>query len=126
MLIKKKTIPVSEKEKWQFVHGLISQFIQRRDIYAEQLEDGGYFCHHTAFYSRLMYQHLQGKITLGVYLLDNESQARFTVLDADNEQDFKNLLKASADLKRGLPRHTVWGKQKCFPNKAQLLTDPVL
>lgn len=41
-----------------------------------------------------------GKITLGAYLLDNESRARFTVLDADNEEDFKNLLKAYEDLKR--------------------------
>jgi hypothetical protein len=34
---KKKTKSVSEREKWQFVHALVSPFIQRRAIYAAQL-----------------------------------------------------------------------------------------
>jgi hypothetical protein len=97
---KNKKQTVSEKEKWQIVEGLSKQFILRRDLYARQTDDGAYVCLHRAFKRGLMYLHLKGKITLGAYLLDTESRARFTVLDADNDADLRNLQKVFQDLQR--------------------------
>ena len=39
-----------------------------------------------------MYAHLRGKVTLGAYLLDENSQGRFMVLDGDDEPDRRRLV----------------------------------
>jgi hypothetical protein len=87
-----------EHEKWEMAERLSRQFIQRRDIYARQLDDGRYICVHQPFTSGLMCRHLQGDITLGTYLLDIHSQARFTVLDADDEENFQKANEMALDL----------------------------
>lgn len=100
-MFEKKTIkPIIEKEKWRIVEELSKRFIQRWDIHARQLDDGKYICVRKAFSFELMYLHLRGKITLGVYLLDKESRARFTVLDADIDSDLRKLQIAAQDLER--------------------------
>lgn len=68
------------------------QFFQRRDLYARQLDDGRYICVHKPLPPQHLVRHLKGEITLGTYLLDENSQARFIVLDADDETGFKRLL----------------------------------
>jgi hypothetical protein len=73
-----------EKEIWYLADRLTQTFIHRKDIYARQTPQGGYVCVHRPFTSGLMYQHLMGDFTLGTYLLDQESRAWFTVLDADD------------------------------------------
>jgi hypothetical protein len=45
-----------------------------------------------------LYAHLRGEITLGTYLLDQKSQARFLVLDTDDEQGWERLVHLSREL----------------------------
>lgn len=70
---------------------LAGRFIQRQDMYARQLEDGSY----VAVYKRLrrghLLAHLRGNITLGAYMLDEESRGRYLVLDADDDPDWRRL-----------------------------------
>ena len=66
-------------------------FIQRRDLYARQLDDGRYLCIRKPLTDGLLIAHLQGEITLGAYVLDPESQARFAVIDADDDHQLARL-----------------------------------
>ena len=74
---------------------LADRFIQRFDKYPRQAEDGSYFTVEKPLNRRLLYAHLRGEITLGTYLLDENSQGRFMVLDADDEPDRRRLLALS-------------------------------
>jgi hypothetical protein len=65
---------------------LAQRFVQRWDLHARQLDDGSYVCVHEQLNVGHLLDHLRGEITLGTYLLDQESQARFIVLDADDAQ----------------------------------------
>jgi hypothetical protein len=47
-----------------------------------------------------LFDHLQRKITLGTYLLDTESRARFLVLDADDEHGWERLHRLAGNLSR--------------------------
>jgi hypothetical protein len=38
-----------------------------------------------------LFAHLRGEVTLGAYLLDQDSRARFLVLDADDAQSWQQL-----------------------------------
>ena len=70
---------------------LARRFVQRWDLHARQLDDGRYICIHKHLKVGHLFAHLRGEITLGTYLLDQESQARFLVLDADDEQAWERL-----------------------------------
>jgi TOTE conflict system, Archaeo-Eukaryotic Primase domain/CHC2 zinc finger len=95
-----------ELERWKIVEGLSQQFIRRWDIHARQLEDGRYICVTQPFKMSLMYLHLRGDITLGIYLLDSKSQAKFVVLDADKDVTFGKLKDMAVDLNRqGIPSY---------------------
>lgn len=87
-----------EHEIWEIAERLSQRFIQRRDIYARQLDDGRYVCVHQPFKTGLMYRHLRGELTLGTYLLDIKSRARFLVLDADDDVNFIRLNDMAQDL----------------------------
>jgi hypothetical protein len=65
---------------------LAQRFVQRWDLYARQVDDGSYVCVHEPLNVDLLFAHLRGEITLGAYLLDQDSRARFLVLDADDAQ----------------------------------------
>jgi len=80
-----------ERQRWSLAEGLYDQFVQRRDIHARQLDDGRYIRVNRPATVGLMYFHLKGDVTLGTYLLDHQSRARFTVLDADDEHQFEQL-----------------------------------
>ena len=71
---------------------LAKRFIQRWDLYAQQLEDGRYMCVHEHLNVVLLFAHLRGEITLGTYVLDRKSQARFVALDADAEDGWESLI----------------------------------
>lgn len=77
---------------------LNKHFIQRHDLYATQLIDGRYICNHQALTDDYIFDHLRGTITLGTYLLDRESRARFVVLDADAQNGWSDLLGLAARL----------------------------
>jgi hypothetical protein len=70
---------------------LAQRFVQRWDLHARQMDDGSYVCIHEQLNVGHLLAHLRGEITLGAYLLDQESQARSIVLDADDEHGWERL-----------------------------------
>ena len=77
---------------------LAQRFIQRWDVYPQQLDDGRYICVHEPLNVSHLYAHLRGEITLGTYLLNRESKVRFVVLDNDSETGWKYLLTCGSKL----------------------------
>jgi hypothetical protein len=61
------------------------------DLYARQLDDGRCVYVHGPLNVGLLFDHLQGEITLGAYLLDQQSKARFIVLGADDGPGWQGL-----------------------------------
>ena len=87
-------------------HMLSTRFIQRRDLYARQLDDGRYFCVRKPLEETHLIAHLNGKLTLGTYVLDQDSQARFAVIDADDDLQLARLANISMSLaRRGTPSY---------------------
>ncbi len=86
---------LSDQELIPLVDVLAEGFIQRWDKYPKQLPDGQYITVHAPLRRSLLAAHLRGTETLGAYLLNQESQARFMVLDADNDPDRRRLVALS-------------------------------
>ena len=85
---------------------LAATFIQRRDLYARQLDDGSYISVRKPLLEKHLLAHLAGTMTLGTYLLDEDSQARFAVIDGDNNHQLARLAKASMSLtENGIPNY---------------------
>ena len=76
---------LTSQELSQPVNILADQFVQRWDKYPRQADNGAYFTVEKPLSRRLLYAHLRGSITLGSYILDENSQGRFMVLDGDDE-----------------------------------------
>jgi hypothetical protein len=70
---------------------LAQRFVPRWELDARQLDDGSYVCVHEPLNVGHLFAHLQGEITLGAYLLDQENRARFIVLSADDAQSWERL-----------------------------------
>ena len=87
-----KEIQIPRTELEPLAENLASVFLQRRDIYARQLDDGRYISIHKPLESWHLISHLKGKLTLGTYVLDAESQARFIAFDADDNQQLVGLI----------------------------------
>lgn len=85
---KKELKPLQETAK-----GIFETFINRRDAYAIQLDDGRYFASHQDITIKYVIEHLKGNITLSVYLLNSEGLAKYSVIDADSEEGFEKLVK---------------------------------
>jgi hypothetical protein len=77
---------------------LANRFIQRWDIHSRQLDDGRYICFHEPLTMDHILAHLLGDITLGIYLLTERSEARFVVIDVDDEKGLERLLSLATDL----------------------------
>ncbi len=88
---------ISKDEVKELTEILGDLFIQRWDIYSRQTETG-YVAIKKPLTKPLLTQHLLGMITLGVYLLDIESNGRCMVLDADDEADWRRLQALAAVL----------------------------
>jgi len=71
-------------------------FIQRKDMLASQLEDGRYVAVREPVTQRHLVLHLQGQITLGTYLLRDDSTTTLMVLDSDGENGLKDLADLTA------------------------------
>jgi len=85
---------------------LAQRFVQRWDVYSRQLEDGSYVCIHEPLTVGHLYAHLRGEITLGTYVLNQESKVHFVVLDQDDEDGWSYLLECGAKLAEdGLPAY---------------------
>ena len=79
---------------------LADRFIQRWDLYALQSKDGRYVCVHNQLTLNKVCSHLRGDVTLGTYILNPESQARFAVLDFDGTGSWNSLLDLTRNLNR--------------------------
>ena len=78
---------------------LARRFIQRWDCYPQQTWDGtSYYTTHESLNVGLLFDHLRGEITLGTYLLNERSHARFLVLDADDASQWQQLIHVSTQL----------------------------
>lgn len=78
---------------------LEQQFIRRRDLFGLQRDDGGYVCVHKRLRHDHILGHLCGEITLGTYLLDEDSRGRYLVFDADDLPDWRRLQAVAYALK---------------------------
>lgn len=85
---------------------LIERFILRRDLHAIQLKDGRYVCVRKPLEDNHLVAHLEGQLTLGAYLLDEESRGQFLVLDADSAEGWSQLGTLSGALAgEGIPSY---------------------
>jgi hypothetical protein len=90
-MVERERLPLPDAELSRPALVLAQRFVQRWDLHAHQLDDGSYVCIHEPLNVGHLLDHLRGDITLGAYLLNQESQARFLVLDADDEQGWERL-----------------------------------
>jgi hypothetical protein len=98
--------PLPDVELAQPALTLAQRFIQRWDLYARQLNDGRYLCVHETLGVEQLYRHLRGTLTLGTYVLDEQSRARFVVLDADDDFTWHRLGQlANTLLQEGIPAY---------------------
>ncbi len=67
------------------------RFIGRWDMYPRQREDGSYVTVREPLTVQHLMAHLAGTVTLGAYALDERSQGRFLVLDADDPHTWASL-----------------------------------
>lgn len=89
--INKETfIPKDELEP--LAAGLAGTFIHRWDLYARQFKDGSYICVRKPLEIPQLIAHLKGEMTLGAYVLDLSSQARYIVFDADDDAQLDLLV----------------------------------
>jgi len=58
-------------------------FVNRSDVYAVQLPEGGYRSIKEPLTDELIQQHLKGKITIGVYQINQQNQAKWICWDFD-------------------------------------------
>jgi len=91
---------------WLGIETLNKRFINRRDVYAVQTPDGRYSCVRRPLTARQLNHHLRGEITLGIYILNKQDQARFTVMDADDDVQYYQLFKlANILMEEGIPSY---------------------
>jgi hypothetical protein len=84
-MVEREHLPVPDAELSRPALVLAQRFVQRWDLHARQMDDGSHVCVHEQLNVGHLFAHLRGEITLSAYLLDQESQARFLILDADDE-----------------------------------------
>lgn len=76
----------------------LGALVQRWDIYPKQIPDGRYVAVPEPLHTVNLVNHLAGVMTLGVYLLDQKSRARFCVLDADDAREFGQLKEVAQEV----------------------------
>lgn len=86
-----KEIERTDFEPQELIKNLMNTFFQRQDIHARQLEDGRYVCIKRPLTKDHLISHLKGQITLGTYVLNQQSQTRFIVFDADETLPYVQL-----------------------------------
>ena len=95
---KEKRFP-NGSELDQLAAVLSRQFIQRWNLYCKQQDDGRYICIRERLQHDHLLEHLQGEITLGAYVLDEDSLGHYLVFDADNTPDWRCLQAIAKALK---------------------------
>ncbi|OGD07674.1 hypothetical protein A2899_02930 [Candidatus Amesbacteria bacterium RIFCSPLOWO2_01_FULL_49_25] len=90
--MKERLTPI---EKINIASEFAKNFVQRWDLKAIQRKDGSYLSiKHPLTHDDIL-DHLKGEITLGAYVLNPDSMAHFTVMDADDETNFSGLIGVS-------------------------------
>ncbi len=79
---------------------LLTTCIGRRDDYALQRESGLYARAGQPLTRDLLRAHLQGRLTLGTYVIDEQGCCRFAVYDADAERGLLQLLSVQQRLRQ--------------------------
>jgi hypothetical protein len=74
-------------------------FVTRSDCFATQLDDGRYVSVKRDLTLNHIKGHLRGDMTLGVYLLGTDGKAKFSVIDADDDDGFGKLIDAQHTLR---------------------------
>lgn len=97
-MVRIEQLHISNAELSSLALALARRFVQRWDLHARQLDDGRYVCFHKPLHENHLFAHLKGQITLGTYVLTPQSKARFIILDADNEQNYLELIKLAKSL----------------------------
>jgi len=95
-----KELLIQRTELDELADHLTGTFIRRHDMYAQQRDDGRYLCIREPLRPELIHDHLNGHITLGAYVLDAESHARYIVYDADDAAWMDQLLQMGEAIKR--------------------------
>jgi len=78
--------------------GLAKTFVNRQDYFAIQSDNGQYYSVKDELTVNHIMRHLKGQITLGVYLLGLDGIAKFTVIDADDDEGFEKLINVQETL----------------------------
>ena len=86
----KERLP-AKAEVTELVTALGERFIHRWDMYPQQLGDGRYRAVKKPLQQDHLYAHLRGEMTLGAYVLDEQSRSDFLILDADDDPDWRRL-----------------------------------
>lgn len=101
-----KEVVLNSSEHENFAKPLAETFIQRWDIYPLQLDDGSYICNKKPLQMSHILSHLTGEITLGCYVLNKDSLAKFIVFDADDSSIWNCLIQMSTTLaQREIPSY---------------------
>lgn len=95
----RKEIRNPEKEALISAAELLGRsFIQRKDIFASQLEDGRYVSVKEPLTDRHLVLHLEGHITLGTYMLATNNTTRLMAIDADGDNGLDELVNLARKL----------------------------
>jgi hypothetical protein len=101
-----KELDLPRTELYPLARDLARVFVMRSDIYPRQMDDGSYVCIRKPLKEWHLASHLEGRITLGSYALNVDSQARFIVFDADDKHEFTKLVVMAKRLAReGVPSY---------------------
>jgi hypothetical protein len=76
----------------QAISGYAATFINRRDMYPLQLDNGTYVTVAKPLTDNLIYAHLLGKVSIGTYALDPKGWAKWVCFDADYDEHFAGLV----------------------------------
>jgi hypothetical protein len=83
-----------------------AKFILRWDVRAQQQDDGSYVCIREPLQNEHLTEHLQGRITLGSYVLNERGHAKYLVLDADDDVESHRLFSMANRLAvEGIPSY---------------------
>lgn len=88
-----------EKKRYEIAERLAKTFVNRRDSFAVQTDTGQYYSVKELLTANHVIPHLKGEMSLGVYLLSPEGKAKFTVIDADDDDGFGKLIAAQQNLR---------------------------
>ena len=75
---------------------LVRTCIGRHNDYAVQRDDGLYYRTGRPLTYEVLRRHLEGRETIGTYLIDEQGCCRFAVFDADSDAELLQVLEVQA------------------------------